>query len=99
AGLRAERAKSPQLLGDMPLVVLTRGMSEEDGPDGKAFEEEHRRDHAAVAALSRKGRLVVAARSGHHVQLDEPELVVQSVREVLAAASPSPSPMKLTPQA
>ena len=86
AGLRAERAKSEHPLGDMPLIVLTRGKSEEEGPDGKAFEAEHRRDHAAMAAMSRNGKLIVAMRSGHHVQLDEPELVVKAIRDALAAA-------------
>ena len=86
AGLRAEWAKSKYPLGDMPLIVLTRGLSEEEGPDSKALEEEHRRAHAAIAAMSRNGKLVVATRSGHHVQLDEPELVINSIREVLAAA-------------
>ena len=85
AGLRAERAKSPHPLGDMPLIVLTRGISEKDGPDGKAFGEEHRRDHAAIASMSRNGKLVIATRSGHHVQLDEPELVIKSIGEVLAS--------------
>jgi pimeloyl-ACP methyl ester carboxylesterase len=84
ASLRAERAKSEHPLGDMPLIVLTRGISEKDGPDGRA-EEEHRRDHAAIAAMSRNGKLVIAAHSGHHVQLDEPELVIKSIRDVLAA--------------
>jgi pimeloyl-ACP methyl ester carboxylesterase len=86
AGLRAERAKSQYPLGDMPLIVLTRGKSEEDGPDGKALEEEHRRDHAAIAAMSRKGKLIIAERSGHHVQLDEPELVIKAIQDVVAAA-------------
>jgi pimeloyl-ACP methyl ester carboxylesterase len=85
AALRAERAKSQHPLGDMPLIVLTRGRSEEDGPDWKAFEEEHRRDHAAIAAMSRKGKLVIARNSGHHVQLDEPDLVIKSIREVVEA--------------
>jgi pimeloyl-ACP methyl ester carboxylesterase len=84
AGLRAERAKSEHPLGDIPLIVLTRGKSEEEGPDGKAFEAEHRQDHAAMAAMSRNGKLVVATRSGHHVQLDEPELVVKAIRDTLA---------------
>src|SRR5262249_17360546 len=69
AGLRAERAKSEHPLGDMPLIVLTRGISEEEGPDGKAFEAEHRRDHATMAAMSRNGELIIATRSGHHVPL------------------------------
>jgi pimeloyl-ACP methyl ester carboxylesterase len=82
AGLRAERAKSKYPLGDLPLIVLTRGISEEDT---KALEEEHRQDHTSVAAMSRNGKLVVAKQSGHHVQLDEPELVIQAIRDVLAA--------------
>jgi hypothetical protein len=77
--------KSEHPLGDMPLIVLTRGISEE-GPDGKAFEAEHRRGHEAMAATSRKGKLIVATRNGHHVQLDEPELVVKAIRDTLAAA-------------
>jgi pimeloyl-ACP methyl ester carboxylesterase len=69
----------------MPLIVLTRGIAEKDDLDGKALEE-NRRDHAAIAAMSRNGKLVIATHSGHHVQLDEPELVIKSIREVLVAA-------------
>lgn len=83
--LRMERLKADHLLGDLPLIVLTRGISEENGPDGKVFETEHRREHEALAAMSRRGKLIVATRSGHHVQLDQPELVIQSIREVLDA--------------
>lgn len=83
AALRAERMKSKYPLGDKPLIVLTRGIPDEDS---KELEEEHRRDHAAIATMSRNGKLVIASRSGHHVQLDEPELVVNAIREVLATA-------------
>ncbi len=78
--------KSEHPLGDMPLIVLTRGIPEEEGPEGKALEADHRRGHAAMAATSRNGKLIVATRSGHHVQLDEPELVVKAIRDTLAAA-------------
>jgi pimeloyl-ACP methyl ester carboxylesterase len=83
AALRAERTKSQYPLGDKPLIVLTRGIPDEDS---KELEEEHRRDHAAIATISRNGKLVIASRSGHHVQLDEPELVVNAIREVLTTA-------------
>jgi pimeloyl-ACP methyl ester carboxylesterase len=85
AALRAERAKSEHPLGDLPLVVITRGVPDESGPNAAALEAEHRRDHTSVAALSRRGTLVVAPHSGHHVQLEEPELVVSAIREVVAA--------------
>ena len=87
AALRAERAKTQYPYGDMPLVVLTRGIADEQGPDSKVFEKEHREDHAALAKLSRNGKLIVAEHSGHHVQLDEPELVVAAIREVVNAAA------------
>ena len=87
AGLRAERTGNERLYGDVPLVVMTRGMSDEDGPDGRAFQAERRQEHAALAALSRNGRHLVASRSGHHVQLDEPVLVVGAIRQVIAAAA------------
>jgi pimeloyl-ACP methyl ester carboxylesterase len=86
AALRADRAKNKYPLGAMPLIVLTRGIPDEEGPNAKEMEEEHRRDHASVATMSRDGKLVVATRSGHHVQLDEPELVIGSIREVVAAS-------------
>jgi pimeloyl-ACP methyl ester carboxylesterase len=85
AALRAERAKSEHPLGDLPLVVITRGVPDESGPNAAAMEEEHRKDHASVATMSRRGKLVVAARSGHHVQLEEPELVATAIREVVTA--------------
>ncbi|MBX3277720.1 MAG: alpha/beta hydrolase [Acidobacteria bacterium] len=87
AALRTEQAKSEYPFGDKPLIVLTRGIPEESGPDGKAMEEERRSNHAAVAKRSRQGKLIVAARSGHHIQMDEPELVIQSIREVVVAAT------------
>ena len=39
-----------------------------------------------MAAMSRNGKLVVAANSGHHVQLEEPELVIKAIRDLLEAA-------------
>jgi pimeloyl-ACP methyl ester carboxylesterase len=81
--LRADRARSPHPLGDLPLVVLSRGRAEEDATG----EEGHRREQTDLVALSRSGRQVVAGRSGHHIPLQEPELVVTAIRDVLAAGA------------
>jgi hypothetical protein len=49
--------KSNHALGDLPLIVLTRGIPEQTGPDAKSLEEDHRRDHDVQASMSRKGKL------------------------------------------
>ncbi|HEX8352327.1 MAG TPA: alpha/beta hydrolase [Pyrinomonadaceae bacterium] len=85
------RARRPRQLGDLPLVSLV-GARAGEPPPGVAAEEwarlaaEKRRQKEALAGLSSRGRVVVAARSGHHVQLEEPSLVVGAMRQVVAAA-------------
>jgi pimeloyl-ACP methyl ester carboxylesterase len=88
AGLAAERAANPHPFGDLPLVVITRGVIEDSGPDNNAeMEAARKRDFAGVAALSTKGKLVVAEHSGHHVHLEQPDLVIATIREVVSAAN------------
>jgi hypothetical protein len=95
--LRAARLAKEHVLGALPLVVITRGMPEEKGPDGPATEEQHHRDHAELAAMSSVGRQVIATQSGHHVQLDQPSLVVETIRQLLGGAQ-KPPPHKRTNQ-
>ncbi|HEX8338067.1 MAG TPA: alpha/beta hydrolase [Pyrinomonadaceae bacterium] len=89
--LHEARAREPRQLGGLPLVVLVGGR-EEKAPPGVAAEEwrrlsaEKRRQKEALADLSNAGRLRVAARSGHHVQLEEPGLVVEAIRQVVRPA-------------
>jgi pimeloyl-ACP methyl ester carboxylesterase len=83
AAIRAIRTGSEHPLGDLPLVVIRRGVH--DGGEAR-FVEEHRVDQEAVARMSRRGRVIVAERSGHHVQLEQPELVIAAIREVLDAS-------------
>jgi pimeloyl-ACP methyl ester carboxylesterase len=80
AALLAQRQKSP--FGDMPLIVLTRGLS-----DARKPEEEHGKKQASLTSLSTSGKQVIAARSGHHIPLDEPDVVVAAIREVLTATA------------
>jgi len=48
--------------------------------------ERRKKEHAELAkSLSRNGRQVIAEQSGHHVQIEQPEVVVTSVRDVITA--------------
>ena len=59
-------------LRDLPLIVIS---AQKTDPDVIAA-------HRATAALSTRGRHIIAGGSGHWVQLDRPDLVVRAVREV-----------------
>jgi pimeloyl-ACP methyl ester carboxylesterase len=81
---RADIALGPGALGDTPLVVLTR-------PADGQLSAQHGWDiwnrlHQELAGLSRNSRHVVAAKPGHYIHLAEPELVLASIRDVVASA-------------
>jgi pimeloyl-ACP methyl ester carboxylesterase len=83
AALLAERTTKTHALGDMPLVVLTRGGTEREAAENPAGEEKRKLTQASLVTLSRIGKQVMALRSGHHIPLDEPELVITAIRDVL----------------
>ena len=66
-------------LGAMPLRVIAAGESMRGIPGWASAQQ-------ALAALSSRGRLVIAAHSPHYVQLSDPNVVIAAVREVLADA-------------
>lgn len=50
-------------------------------------EETNRRLQRAVAAQSTQGRSVIAEQSGHNIPFEQPELVLQAIREVVEVVS------------
>ncbi len=79
-------------LGDIPLVVLSAGQSPISAGRGisagdvEQFMALAPRLQADLAALSPRGKQVVAEQSGHYIQVDQPEAVVAAIREVVEAA-------------
>jgi pimeloyl-ACP methyl ester carboxylesterase len=85
AQMRAARITS---LGDIPLIVLRHGQEQPmmASPEvTAALEETFARLQQEMAALSSRGKLVVAEQSGHAIHLDQPALVVAAVCEVVTA--------------
>jgi pimeloyl-ACP methyl ester carboxylesterase len=82
--LRKERRDNPQVYGDMPLIVITRGRPESDWT--AAREEARRVEHKAMASASRRGQWLLAGRSGHHVQIEQPDIVVAAITDLLSGA-------------
>jgi pimeloyl-ACP methyl ester carboxylesterase len=71
----AELLAAPSL-GDRPLVVLA---AEQNMTATPYWAEAQRR----LAALGTKGRLIVAAGSGHYIHWNQPVLVIDAVRQVV----------------
>lgn len=69
---------------DVPLTVLSRGIdpygSDAVGQEKSAIWTELQND---LVTMSSQGQLVVAAKSGHHVHVDEPDLVVDAIETLI----------------
>ncbi len=73
-------------LRPMPLVVLAHGHPDDPPPPFVEHEERlWRQLQRELAQLVPGGRLVVATESGHNIQDEQPELVLDAIRDVVLA--------------
>jgi D-alanyl-D-alanine carboxypeptidase len=88
-----ERAAAAQPLRQLPLVVLSRGREEELPPEAlegvppgfpDAYAGAWRAGQARLAALLPDTRQVIASESGHYIHVEQPELVIEAIRQVVA---------------
>jgi pimeloyl-ACP methyl ester carboxylesterase len=90
----------PDSLGDLPLIVLTADTSEAEmqaqvpaylrstvGPEviAKVFQI-NREMQKDLAGFSSRGRQVMVPNSGHMIQLEQPGVVIDAIREVMKQA-------------
>ena len=115
AVMRAAAAAHP--LRPMPLAVLAHGKPFALPADAQGFTSAElegfiRAENADKVALVPNARFTVASASGHDIHQDQPELVIEAIRQVVAgvrnpdtwydlasccAASPAASPSAVTP--
>jgi pimeloyl-ACP methyl ester carboxylesterase len=69
----AARVCESKPIADIPVTVIS----------GGHLTPEQLAEHKAIAESSRRGRHILAMLSGHWVQLDEPEIVVNAIREMI----------------
>ena len=74
-------------LGDIPIIVLTH----EASPRGPAETQEQRDAknklwidlHDQIAAMSTRGKRLTVENTGHYIQLEQPQAVIDSILEVV----------------
>jgi pimeloyl-ACP methyl ester carboxylesterase len=96
SNMSAAYSGQPGKLGDIPLIVLSQKMDaqklrgqyppdfqsqltlerwQEEADNVSALQDE-------LAALSTHGRRIIVEASGHFIQLDQPQVVIDAIREV-----------------
>jgi pimeloyl-ACP methyl ester carboxylesterase len=78
----------PASLGGLPLVVLSHGIPEATGDNSTQqtqYEREWAKMQNELAGLSSNSKQIIAQQSGHYIQLDQPELVIDSILEMIRA--------------
>jgi pimeloyl-ACP methyl ester carboxylesterase len=91
--IHAEAREAGISLGDIPLVVLTHANPPPpfppelgiDDEEMRRYEETWRELQGELATLSSRGRVTVAEGAGHMIHHERPDLVVEAIREVIAA--------------
>ncbi len=86
-----EQARLAPPLRDMPLVVVSHGIPEmfsglPSAAEVERAEQRWQQMQMELARLTPSGKFLVAEKSGHKIHIDQPELVVDVIRQVVEAA-------------
>lgn len=77
-------------LNDMPLMVLSHGIpdmfSDLPAKEAEQAEQTWQKLQVELASLSLKSTLIIAEKSGHFVQVDQPNLVIDVIRQAVEKA-------------
>jgi pimeloyl-ACP methyl ester carboxylesterase len=84
-------------LGDLPLTVISHGQLDANAVPpslGTEIRDEYERAwqqlQQEITALSTRGRRIVAERSGHHIIFDQPDVIIESILEMVRSKSSEP---------
>jgi pimeloyl-ACP methyl ester carboxylesterase len=86
-----EQLAAPLSLGDKPLIVLTAGPLQLEGmglsqEQMDQMDEAHTQTQAALVQGSQNSEQIIAEDSGHYIQMEQPDLVIDAIRQVADAA-------------
>jgi pimeloyl-ACP methyl ester carboxylesterase len=83
----SQELQQRRTFGDMPIIVLSAGNRARDprlsDADYRAMQEFLKGGQEALSARSTRGEFVIVAQSGHDIQADKPETVIDAIRRVV----------------
>jgi len=88
ANLYAHKDEAGYMLGDRPLIVLTRGKGGFDGRmDSLQLESERLQAQETLAHLSSNSKHIIDKNSGHNIHVEDPAIVIDAIKEVYTAVT------------
>jgi pimeloyl-ACP methyl ester carboxylesterase len=97
----AAQAQPVSTLGDLSLTVISHGQLDANavppslGPQVRDdYEAAWQKLQVEITSLSTRGRRIVAAMSGHNVIFDQPEIVIESILEMVESTNQIELPKK-----
>jgi pimeloyl-ACP methyl ester carboxylesterase len=86
ADMYKNKGNSNYKLGDIPLIVISKGKGYYSGmPDSTELEKQRLELQNELAHLSTNAKLIVDKNSGHNIHLEDPAIVIQAIEDVLLA--------------
>ena len=86
ADMYANKGKPEYMLGNIPLVVLSRSNGGYSGlADSAVLESERIQLQKDLAHLSTNSKIIFDKNSGHNIHLEDPALVIDAIRQVISA--------------
>jgi pimeloyl-ACP methyl ester carboxylesterase len=77
----------PEMLNDIPLIILSHGLPDLSlgltESEQAQFEQEWAKMQTELLCLSSNSKQIIAKKSGHYIQLDQPELVIEAILELV----------------
>jgi pimeloyl-ACP methyl ester carboxylesterase len=85
-GSSVQQLQKAKPIGDIPLAVISRGKREwPAGEEGDVKEKSWQEQQAELVQLSPLHTFVIAEKSGHHIHIDQPDLVARVVNDMIKA--------------
>lgn len=82
----ARRNDGSYRLNDVPLVVITKSPTGSAGPLGPEKRKFNDQLSDELARASRFGKHLIATKNDHHIQLTEPDLITNAIRDTVSLA-------------
>ena len=84
ADMYANKNKPEYMLGNVPLIIISKGSGDYSGlPDSTTLENERLKLQDDLTHLSTNSKHIIDKNSGHNIHLEDPATVIDAIKQVI----------------